>query len=119
MAADAQLAVYRVVQESLTNTMKHARTDTHATVMLSFGLDALDLRIDDDGAGHPVAADWRPGRGTSGMRTRIHAVGGELRCGLHERTGWRVSARLPLETSDTSRSAASTVTGPARPPVTL
>ncbi|ABW12592.1 integral membrane sensor signal transduction histidine kinase [Parafrankia sp. EAN1pec] len=96
MPLDTQLAVYRLVQEALTNTMKHAPSHASATVTLSFGQDTLDLRVEDDGAGQPAPANWRPGRGMSGMRARIEAARGELDSGPREPTGWQLEARLPL-----------------------
>ena len=101
MAADAQLAIYRLVQESLTNTLKHAKGSSWATVTLAYSSAALDLRIVDGGDSRP-RPDWKPGRGISGMRERIHAVGGTLESGPAASpdpaggTGWTVRARIPL-----------------------
>jgi signal transduction histidine kinase len=101
LATDAQLAVYRLVQEALTNTMKHAPAGARAAVALSYGSHSLELRIDDDGAGEPSVDRWRAGRGVSGMRARVQALGGQLETGPRPGSGWRVTARLPLD--DTER----------------
>ena len=61
IAADAQLAVYRIVQESLTNTMKHAAERSTASVTLTYGPTTLDVVTEDDGAGQPVPAGWQAG----------------------------------------------------------
>lgn len=88
------LAAYRIVQESLTNTRRHAGAQS-ATVLLGFSDRELDLRIDDDGAGPPPSG--RPGgNGLLGMRERAHALGGTLETGPGPERGFRVRARLPL-----------------------
>jgi signal transduction histidine kinase len=91
----AQLAVYRVVQEALTNTLKHARGASSAEVRLHYGADALSLEVIDDGG--PAAAPARNGgHGLAGMRERAAAYGGAVEAGPHQHGGWRVRARIPL-----------------------
>ncbi|MBO4241581.1 sensor histidine kinase, partial [Pseudonocardia alni] len=86
------LAAYRIVQESLTNTRRHAGAGG-AVVTLRFGDDALDLTVDDDGAGPaPGAVD---GTGLTGMRERARSVGGTLEAGPGPERGFRVRAHLP------------------------
>ncbi|SDJ48020.1 Signal transduction histidine kinase [Frankineae bacterium MT45] len=97
IAADAQLAAYRVVQESLTNTMKHAHAGSSATVTLKYGPAGLEVTAEDDGAGHPVLTTTHAGRGSSGMRARIEALGGHVESGPRPGSGWRVSATIPIE----------------------
>ena len=94
--ADAQLATYRIVQESLTNTMKHAPERTIANVTLRFAPTSLDLIVVDDGGGQPTADQWQPGRGTTGMRARVQALGGHVESGPRPTGGWSVSATIPL-----------------------
>jgi signal transduction histidine kinase len=91
----AGLAVYRLVQEALTNTLKHARGASSAEVRLHYGADALSLEVVDDGA--PAAAPARNGgHGLAGMRERAAAYGGAVEAGPHSHGGWRVRARIPL-----------------------
>jgi signal transduction histidine kinase len=87
-----ELSAYRVVQESLTNVLKHARA-TSAQVTVDFGASQLGLEIQDDGDGGGDGASG--GHGVAGMRERVQLYGGELRAGRGER-GFRVSAHIPL-----------------------
>jgi len=88
----AQLAVYRLVQEALTNTLKHARGASAAEVRLHYGEDALQLEVLDDGE----AAPPRPGgHGLAGMRERAAAYGASVTAGPRRGGGWRVEARFP------------------------
>ena len=91
-----QLAVFRLVQEALTNTMKHAGPAASAAVRLQVTPAEVRVEVDDDGtggAGEPGA----PGGGLTGMAERISAFGGELDCGPRHPQGWRVTARLHLD----------------------
>ena len=88
-----QLAVFRLVQEALTNTMKHAGPGASAAVWLRLTPAEVRVDVEDDGAGgsaEPGAA----GGGLTGMRERISASGGELDFGPRQPQGWRVTARL-------------------------
>ena len=96
LAADEQLAAYRIVQESLTNTMKHAHEGATASVTLKYTPTSVDLVTEDDGAGQPVPTGWRAGRGTAGMHARIKALGGHIESGPRPAGGWRVTATIPL-----------------------
>ncbi len=92
-----QLAVFRLVQEALTNTMKHAGPGASAAVRLQLSPAEVSVDVEDDGTGgsaEPGAA----GGGLTGMRERISASGGELDFGPRQPQGWRVSARLHLGT---------------------
>ncbi|GLY18358.1 sensor histidine kinase [Kineosporia rhizophila] len=91
-----QLTVYRLVQEALTNTMKHAGAGATATVRLEYGDSRIAVEITDDGGGRRAAAapSRGPGRGLTGMRERVHAYGGEVDSGPRHPAGWRVSARI-------------------------
>jgi signal transduction histidine kinase len=95
----AELAAYRVVQESLTNTRKHGGLAAAAAVILRYEPDGLMLRVTDDGLaaagpGTGPAAD-EPGHGLTGMRERIEMYGGTIQAGPLPGGGWQVTARLP------------------------
>jgi signal transduction histidine kinase len=93
--AGVQLAVYRVVQEALTNAIKHAGP-ARVTVQLGVG-DDLSLAIADDGIG-PIAVKTDGGRGLIGMRERIESLGGVFACGPRVGGGFSISARVPVST---------------------
>ena len=97
MPAGVQLTVYRLVQEALTNTLKHGGTGARATVRLRYLPGELRVDIDDDGAGATAPAPAGVGGGLIGMRERIHAYGGDVRAGPRQPAGWNVSARLRLD----------------------
>jgi signal transduction histidine kinase len=89
------LAAYRVVQEALTNVIKHAGT-SRAAVVLEYRPDDLLITVTDDG--RPATGPGGPGgRGLIGLRERIGLYGGELDAGPRPGGGWRVRARIPLE----------------------
>jgi signal transduction histidine kinase len=105
--AGVQLTVYRLVQEALTNTLKHGGAGARATVRLRFQPGELLVDIDDDGAGVPPApqpasssAPATAGSGLVGMRERARAYGGDVQAGPREPGGWKVSARLLLDAGD-------------------
>jgi signal transduction histidine kinase len=87
------LSAYRIVQEALTNTLKHSGAG-HAEVTVRYHPDAVDLEITDDGRG-PAAGNGG-GHGLVGMRERATLYGGELSAGAREGGGFVVRARLPL-----------------------
>lgn len=93
----ADLAVYRVCQESLTNVLKHAGAPgvVRARVDIAWHPEALVVQIDDDGRG-AAASDDGAGNGLLGMRERISLFSGGLECGPRSGGGWRVKATLPL-----------------------
>jgi signal transduction histidine kinase len=88
-----QLVVFRLVQEALTNTMKHAGPGASAAVRLRLAPGEVRVEVEDDGAGR-VGAPCTPGGGMTGMAERVSAYGGELACGPRQPSGWRVAARL-------------------------
>ena len=92
------LAAYRVVQEALTNVIRHAGV-TRAAVRLEYRPDDLLITVTDDGpaAGVPPVPGAGGGRGLIGLRERIAIYGGELDAGPRPGGGWRVRARIPLE----------------------
>jgi signal transduction histidine kinase len=91
-----QLAVFRLVQEALTNTMKHAGPGATAAIRLQVTSADVRVEVDDDGAGQGQRPG-APGGGLTGMRERVSAFGGELDCGPRQPQGWRVAARLRLD----------------------
>ncbi|RMI90677.1 two-component sensor histidine kinase [Streptomyces sp. ZS0098] len=93
-----QLTLYRVIQEALTNTLKHAGPDATAGVSLAYATSgAVTLTVTDTGRGGPPTTN--SGRGLTGMRERTALYGGTLEAGPrpHPERGWRVRLRLPEE----------------------
>lgn len=96
-----ELALYRVVQEALTNVRKHAAA-TQVRVLLDAQPEHIAVTITDDGRTHPADVDG--GHGLVGMRERVAAYGGALTAGPNPAgAGWRVQATLPLQTTETRR----------------
>jgi signal transduction histidine kinase len=93
LPASVDLAAFRIVQESLTNIVRHAQASS-ATVALTYAGRDLTVQIDDDG--HGPGAQVAGGSGIAGMRERATALGGELEAGPQPAGGFRVHARLPL-----------------------
>jgi signal transduction histidine kinase len=98
--AAVDVSAYRIVQEALTNVLKHAGS-AHAKVSIGYVDDSVTIEVTDDGPG-PEAVDliWaevaQAGRGLTGMRERVALFGGELRAGPEPDGGFTVRARLPL-----------------------
>jgi signal transduction histidine kinase len=87
------LSAYRIVQEALTNALKHAGA-AHAEVAIRYQPDAIDIEVVDDGRG-PAASNGG-GHGLVGMRERATLYGGEFTAGAREGGGFVVRARLPI-----------------------
>ncbi|GLP66976.1 two-component sensor histidine kinase [Streptomyces sp. TUS-ST3] len=94
LPAHLDRAVYRIVQESLTNAARHAGP-AKVRVELAYGKADLAVRVDDDGAARPDRPP-RPGHGLTGMRERVTALGGTLHTGPRAEGGFSVRAQLPL-----------------------
>jgi signal transduction histidine kinase len=92
--AGVDLSAYRIVQEALTNTLRHARA-TRAEVVLRLGPDVLEVDVRDNG--RPAAPAAEGGQGLVGMRERATMLGGTFEAGPLPEGGYRVHARLPLE----------------------
>jgi signal transduction histidine kinase len=92
------LSAYRIVQEALTNSVKHAGP-AHASVLVRYGEHDLELEVVDDGRGPRPAAGSSPGHGLAGMRERTALLGGQLDVGPVPGGGFAVRARLPAEPS--------------------
>jgi signal transduction histidine kinase len=95
--AAAQLAVHRIVQESLTNVMKHAPAATRATVRLNYAPGHIDVEVSNDDPRPAPASAASLGHGLTGMRERASVYGGTLTAGREPDGGWRVRARLELD----------------------
>jgi signal transduction histidine kinase len=94
LPAGIELAVYRVVQEALTNVIKHAQPAS-ANVRLSYEPDDVVVEIADDGV--RAVTTFNGGRGLAGMRERVALYGGELTVGPRTVGGFAVRARFPIE----------------------
>lgn len=101
LPAGTALAVYRIVQEALTNVVKHAGDGTRCQVTITAdSRGEVRIEVADDGAGNPAATDrveLRGGHGLVGMRERVLVYGGTLAAGPRPGGGFAVSARLPPE----------------------
>jgi signal transduction histidine kinase len=104
LPASIDLAAFRIVQEALTNIVRHAGAGA-ATVDLTYGADELTVQVDDDGRGRGASGARREasasageggGNGIPGMRERAGALGGTLDAGPRSSGGFRVRARIPL-----------------------
>ena len=97
LSPGADLAAYRVVQEGLTNVLRHARRSA-ATVGVEWG-EELVIMVSDDGdgsgPGDVAGGNGTPGRGLLGLRERLALYGGELTAGPRPGGGWRVRAVMP------------------------
>jgi len=94
LPAAVDLAAYRIVQESLTNAIRHAGPAS-AIVQLCYDPSALRVEIVDTGCGQPAIANGMTGHGLIGMRERAASVGGTLEAGPGREGGFRVAAILP------------------------
>jgi signal transduction histidine kinase len=116
--AGVDLSAYRIVQEALTNVVKHAGGGASCVISLDYGTDALDIRVTDDGSGSmvlsPASSPGSPahgrlasgplvagaGHGIIGMRERAHLCGGDFSAGALPDGGFEVTATLPLPPAD-------------------
>lgn len=98
LPAEVDLAAFRIVQEALTNVVRHAGGDARATVRLTYAPDELIVQVDDDGRdAATTTAAGSVGRGIAGMRDRVHALGGTFAAGPRPGRGFRVRALLPRQ----------------------
>ena len=93
-------AAYRIVQEALTNVLRHAGEGTRAMLRLSYGVDELALEVIDDGETGPQGGPGN-GKGLAGMRERVAIFDGDFQAGPVDDRGFRVYARLPIPSSVT------------------
>jgi signal transduction histidine kinase len=89
------LSAYRIVQEGLTNALKHAHA-RNADVVLRYGSEELEIEVRDDGDGTGVGTGVSSGYGLAGIRERIRIYGGEMTAGSENGAGFVLSATLPL-----------------------
>lgn len=90
-----QLAAYRVIQESLTNALRHA-PKARVEVAIEYTTESIEVTVNDDGAGGGSSEAAPEGHGILGMRERVAAVGGTIDVGSGDSRGWRVHAVLPV-----------------------
>jgi signal transduction histidine kinase len=95
-------AAFRIVQESLTNVLRHANA-SRADVLIESKPDVLALEVTDDGRAGSRSSAKRSGHGLRGMSERVQTLGGQLSVGPNEPSGWRVFAELPLNGESTTR----------------
>jgi signal transduction histidine kinase len=89
-----ELSAYRIVQEALTNTIKHAHA-TRAAVLVRYADGGVEVEVVDDGRAHPAAPGGvNGGKGLLGMRERVNVHGGTLVVGPLPTGGYRVHAML-------------------------
>jgi signal transduction histidine kinase len=93
LPAAVELSAYRIVQEGLTNALKHASA-TQARVLLRFGDDELEVHVEDNGAGGEQGEGSR--RGLAGIGERVAVFGGHFHAAAEPGRGWRLEATLPL-----------------------
>jgi signal transduction histidine kinase len=99
LPAGVDLTAYRLVQEGLTNAIKHAAAG-HAEVHVRYDDSHVEIEVCDDGrgSGTAVAGSGNGGHGLVGMRERVTIYGGELHAGPRPEGGFRLRARLPVST---------------------
>ncbi|WP_117209976.1 sensor histidine kinase [Allorhizocola rhizosphaerae] len=95
LASNVDLAGYRIVQEALTNVLRHAGQGAAAHVRVSYQPETLELRVTDNGSKKPTASATK-GHGITGMMERAAGLGGTLSAGPRPEGGFEVVARLPL-----------------------
>ncbi|WP_242882213.1 sensor histidine kinase [Actinomadura litoris] len=95
MSEGRQLTVFRIVQEALTNTLKHGGLRVSADVRLCYAGDTVEIRVVDDGRGAAAVNDGR-GHGLVGMRERAAVYGGSVRAAPRPGGGFEVVARIPV-----------------------
>jgi signal transduction histidine kinase len=95
LPATVDVSVYRIVQEALTNVLKHAGP-ARADVTIGYEQDTVTIEVTDDGTGDPGHQAPAGGHGLAGMRERAAVFGGELTAGPRPGGGFAVRGRLPL-----------------------
>jgi signal transduction histidine kinase len=103
LSAEADHSAYRILQESLTNVLRHAGPGAAAHVCLRYQPDGLTITVTDDGAANGFSAVLPVGgHGIDGMRERAASVGGELTAGPLPGAGFQVRATLPVPAAGAS-----------------
>ena len=101
LSAGVQLTVYRIIQEALTNILKHAQAATHVTVVVSREAHAAAVTVRDDAPLRAAQNREGEGHGLLGLRERTSLAGGTITAGPGPERGWIVSAVLPIDTTET------------------
>jgi signal transduction histidine kinase len=101
VATSIDLSLYRIVQEALTNALKHAKA-ARAEVVVGYGAHDITVEVSDDGRGPPPSAARSQGAGTIGMRERVALFGGELQVGPRAHGGYAVRVCLPIPAEEDS-----------------
>jgi signal transduction histidine kinase len=96
LSAGGQLAVYRIVQEALTNAVKHGGPAVRARVLLRYLPDSVEVEVTDDGRGAGADEATPDGHGLVGMRERVALFDGVMTAGPRTGGGYRVWVRLPV-----------------------
>jgi signal transduction histidine kinase len=97
LPAGMELAVYRIVQEALTNTLKHSGPGATARVEVRCQDHRLEVRVEDDGAGIRRPGNDSTGQGLAGMRERTAMYGGAFEAGSRTGGGFSVTAQFLLD----------------------
>lgn len=97
LADGVELSAYRIVQESLTNAVQHGGPGVSAEVAVSYGDNALDVMVIDDGRGAAAASSNGGGNGLVGIRERVAVLGGSFEAGAKPGGGYRVHASIPYQ----------------------
>ena len=100
LPAEQETAIYRIVQEALTNIVKHAKA-TSVSIIVMTAEDATRLVIEDDGAGFDPSGAGRDRLGLAGMRERLALLGGRLEVESSEGAGTTIVAEVPLREAGT------------------
>jgi signal transduction histidine kinase len=96
LSPSLELSVYRVIQEALTNVVRHAGQPASAEVVISYAEDGVLVTVTDNGRGQRMSQKIHgSGHGLTGMRERVSLLGGELWAGPRPEGGYQVVARLP------------------------
>jgi signal transduction histidine kinase len=95
VATGPALGAYRIVQEAITNTLKHAKDATAVTIQFTWTPHRLQIRIDDDGRPSAPPPNLPVGFGLAGMRERAALYGGSATAGPRDEGGWTVNATIP------------------------
>ena len=103
LSAEADHSAYRILQESLTNVLRHAGPGAAAHVCLRYRAGGLTITVTDDGTANGFSAVLpADGHGIDGMRERAASVGGELTAGPLPGGGFQVKATLPVPAAGAS-----------------
>jgi signal transduction histidine kinase len=115
LPASTSQAVYRIAQEAVTNTLKHASAST-VDIRVRYHAREVELDVTDDGVGGPPTPERRGGLGLVGIRERVALHGGTVEAGPRDGGGFRVRARLPIPAPVMAADPATGAGTPGAPP---